>query len=287
MPIVTVPQLSRRGFIAASAALLPLRAAAQEARWALFSDTHIPADANDAYRGFQPVVNLTMAVRQAVRTKPEGVILCGDVARLEGKTEDYEAVKPLIAPLMETTPFAMAMGNHDDRENFWKGFGTSQKGMESIKNRHVVVLDPGPVRFVVLDSLISANTTPGLLGKAQRTWLSGWLPKNTDKPVILFVHHTLDDGDGSLLDAPRLFDIVKGVPSVKAIVYGHSHIYRYDIWEGIHLINLPAIGYNFRDSDPVGWVESVFTAKGGHFTLRAIGGNTEKDGQIARLVWRS
>ena len=287
MPLVTLPQVSRRGFLITGAAFLPLRAASAEARWALFSDTHIPADSNDSYRGFQPVVNLTMAVRQAVRTKPEGVIICGDVARLEGKIEDYEAVRLLIEPLTSATPVAMALGNHDDRENFWKGFGSNQKGMEPVKNRHVVVLDPGPVRFVMLDSLISANNTPGLLGKAQRTWLAGWLPKNTDKPVVVFVHHTLDDGDGSLLDAPRLFDIVKGVPQVKAIIYGHSHIYKYDQWEGIHLINLPAIGYNFRDGDPVGWIESVFTAKGGHFTLRAIGGNREKDGQTTRLVWRS
>lgn len=287
MPYVTLPQLSRRGFLAAGASVLSLRAAASEARWALLSDTHVPANANEAYRGFQPVVNLTMAVRQAARSKPEGVIICGDVARLEGHVADYEAVKTLIEPLTSTTPLAMALGNHDDRENFWTGFGANQKGMEPVKNRHVVVLDPGPVRFVLLDSLIKANTTPGLLGRDQRNWLAGWLRQSTDKPVIVFVHHTLDDGDGALLDAPRLFDILKGVPQVKAIIYGHSHIYKYDTWEGVHLINLPAVGYNFRDKDPVGWVESVFTAKGGQFTLHAIGGNTEKDGQVTRLEWRS
>lgn len=282
-----LPSLSRRGFLAGAASLPLSAASAAEARWALFSDTHIPADPSDGYRGFQPAVNLTAAVRQAVRTRPEGVVICGDVARLEGRLADYEALKPLLEPLTSTTPVAMALGNHDDRDNFWQALGSNQKGMETVRKRHVVVLDPGPVRFVILDSLIAPNTTPGLLGKDQREWLRVWLEKYATKPVIIFVHHTLDDGDGSLLDVPRLFEMVKGMRQVKAILYGHSHIYKYDTWEGIHLVNLPAIGYNFRDKDPVGWVESVFTPHGGSFTLHALGGNAEKDGQTTRLAWRA
>jgi hypothetical protein len=54
----------------------------------------------------------------------------------------------------------------------------------------------------------------------------------------------------------------------------------------MHLINLPAVGYNFNDGEPVGWVEASFTAEGGDFRLRAIGGNTEQDGKRVSLRWR-
>ena len=83
---------------------------------------------------------------------------------------------------------------------------------------------------------------------------------------------------------PRLFEIIKPVAAVKALVFGHSHVYQFTEREGIHLINLPAIGYNFNDSQPVGWVETHLTAQGGRFTLHAIGGNTEGDGRALAFL---
>ena len=41
--------------------------------------------------------------------------------------------------------------------------------------------------------------------------------------MILFFHHSLRDEDGELLDIPRLFDLIKPIAKVKALVYGHSH----------------------------------------------------------------
>ena len=105
--------------------------------------------------------------------------------------------------------------------------------------------------------------------------------------MILFFHHTLGDDDGDLLDVMWLFDLVKPVRKVKAIVYGHSHEYRSAELEGIHLINLPATAYNFNDDQPLGWVQARFTTDGGEFTLRAIAGNTRLDGRIEGFRWRS
>ena len=74
---------------------------------------------------------------------------------------------------------------------------------------------------------------------------------------------------------------------VKAVVYGHSHVYAFSEYKGIHQINLPATGYNFSDNDPVGWVEARLTAHGGEFVLHATAGNKDKDGTITKLAWRS
>jgi Icc protein len=97
----------------------------------------------------------------------------------------------------------------------------------------------------------------------------------------------MGDGDGDLLDVLRLFPIIKPVRKVKAIVFGHSHVYGYSQFEDIHLINLPAVGYNFSDAQPVGWVEACLRSDGGDFTLRAAGGNKDEDGQTTKLTWRS
>ncbi len=288
MPYLTLPPLSRRVFAAtfAGAAVTLLHSANAEMRWALLSDTHIPADPNDAYRGFKPTDNLKKVAAEVAAAKPEGALICGDLARLQGLSGDYEHLKSLLAPLSGAIPMALALGNHDDRKNFLAAFGTSQPGAQTIPHRHVLIIENPLARFIVLDSLIEPNSVPGFLGKAQRTWLANYLQTASDLPTLVFVHHTLDDNDGSLLDAPRLFDIIKDHRQVKAIVYGHSHHYGYETWQGIHLINLPAVGYNFNDREPVGWVDAILRRDGGTFTLRAFGGNTEANGKSTSLTWR-
>lgn len=288
MPFASLPSVSRRAFALSltGAGLSILRAQAPLERWALLSDTHIPADPSNGHRGFRPSDNLAKIIPQVVAANPESALICGDAARLKGEPGDYAVLKQLLSPLMEKAPVAIALGNHDDRKNFLAAFGPAPAGAQAVQNRHIVVLEGKAVRVVVLDSLITPDFTPGLLGRAQRQWLTQFLAMSDDRPTLLFVHHTLEDSDGALLDAPRLFDVIRPHRKVKAIFYGHSHVYRYDMWEHVHLINLPAVGYNFNDSQPVGWIDARFTAQGGTFTLRALAGNRERDGQTVELNWR-
>ena len=88
-----------------------------------------------------------------------------------------------------------------------------------------------------------------------------------------------------MLDAGRLFELIRPYPVVKAIVYGHSHVYEVQERQGISLINLPAVGYNFRDQDPVGWVEATLTSKGMDLTLHALGGDRSGDGAKRAVRW--
>jgi 3',5'-cyclic-AMP phosphodiesterase len=286
MPLISLPTISRRAFALAPLGIVMSRAAGESQHWALLSDTHIPANPEEAYRGFKPVENLKRVVPEVVAAKPEGALICGDLARLEGLKPDYEMLKSLVEPVVEKMPLALTLGNHDERRNFLGSFGGTQQGKQTVQGKHVVVVEGPVARFVMLDSLLHPNVTPGQLGRSQRNWLTEYLKTSSDKPTLIVVHHTLDDGDGSLVDFDRLFEIVKPSKKVKAIVYGHSHVYRYDVSDRIHLINLPAIGYNFADTQPVGWVDSTLTAQGGDFTLHAVGGNREKDGKTVSLKWR-
>ena len=288
MAMLTIPTLSRRQF---GAAAIPfgvslLRAAAPAARWALLSDTHIPADPENVYRGFRPVENLKKVTPAIQAWKPDAALICGDLVRLLGLPEDYAALRTLLSPVTDSAPVAYTLGNHDNRKNFLAAFG-KQSGAQAVPNRHVLVVETGPVRCIVLDSLIETNQTPGFLGKAQRTWLGQYLESASDMPTLVFVHHPPDDNDSSLHDAPRLFDLLRPQRKVKAIVFGHSHRYSFDTSEGLHLINLPALGYNFNDSEPIGWVESVLSREGGDFTLRACGGNLARNGKTVSLQWRT
>ena len=259
----------------------------EQARWAFLSDTHIAADAENNYRGHYPYRNLQETFTQIASDLPEGMIVTGDLARLTGQTEDYENFKGLMLPLVGRRPIYLALGNHDDRGNFLDVFESLADRNPTVKGKHIVTVDAGCARFILLDSLFATDQTAGLLGKAQRTWLERYLQTCDDKPVLLFFHHSLRDDDGDLLDIPRLFDLIKPIPKVKALVFGHSHEYGFSDFEGIHLINLPAVGYNFTDDQPVGWVEAQLTRSGVTFRLHAVGGHRPSDGRMERLSWRS
>lgn len=260
--------------------------AKETTHWAFLADTHIPADVDNNYRGFYPYQNLQKITPDITSISPEGVTIAGDLARLTGELGDYTNLKKLLSPLAEKTPVFMALGNHDNRDNFLKVFKENLGEKQPVKGKHVVVVNKAHVRLIMLDSLLYANKVPGLLGKAQRQWLETYLKKCDDTPTILCFHHTLGDDDGDLLDVLRLFRIIEPIRKVKAIVYGHSHAYRFSQFEGIHLINLPAVGYNFSDDQPVGWVEAHLRNQGGNFVLHAAGGNKELDGQTTQLTWR-
>jgi len=290
--------MSRRQFLHVSltvagglAVLAPRQACAQsdrkEVRWAFLSDTHIAADPENNYRGFYPYRNFEKAVSQLAADLPDGVVITGDLARLTGQMGDYENFRKLLTPVLGKRPICLALGNHDDRAVFLDVFEDHVGRAKPVNGKHVVAVEAGPVRFVLLDSLFATNQTMGLLGKAQRSWLQAFLSESDDKPVILFFHHTLGDGDGDLLDVMWLFDLVKPIRKVKAVVYGHSHEYKTSELDGIHLINIPATAYTFNDREPAGWVEAKLTADGGQFLLHALAGNTQLDGRIEGLRWRS
>jgi Icc protein len=289
--------MTRRGFLRAGLAaggafvLGPRRLGAQEGReqvrWAFLSDTHIAADPENNYRGFYPYRNLQKVLEWVRSDLPEGLVVTGDLARLTGQAGDYENFKRLMTPVIEKRPVCLALGNHDDRDNFTRAFQKPAGDKQPVKGKHIVVVNAGPVRSILLDSLFYVEKSPGLLGKAQRDWLADYLRTCDDRPTLLFLHHTLGDNDGDLLDVLRLFELVRPIRKVKALVYGHSHEYGYGELDGIHLINLPATGYNFSSAEPVGWVEANLTGTGGRFTLHAIDGNDDFDGFTKTLAWRS
>lgn len=297
MPGLYHSPIDRRSFLqmtsfgAAAVAVLGFRAGAAEAatglHLALLSDTHVPGDRKNGSRGFNPWENLKRIVPDVVTSRPDGVLLCGDAARLSGLPDDYRELKSLLEPVAAVSPIYIGLGNHDDRAEFLKVFPQSPKPGETVKDKHIFVIEHPLVRIVMLDSLYYVNKVAGFLGKEQRQWLAGYLPGHADRPILIFVHHTLGDGDGDLLDAERMFEILRPHRHVKAVFYGHSHVWEQTQRDGLQLINLPAVGYNFRDQDPVGWVQARVQADGVELTLHAIGGNTADDGKTYRVKWSS
>ena len=282
--------IDRRRFLRASLSALAvpiLQGAGSSANIALLSDTHIAADPNDSFRGFSPHANLRKAANMVAAAKPALLVVNGDLARSKGEMADYAAWNSYIDPLTESMPLVVSMGNHDDRENARKSLAKLSGDRKALVQKLVTVIDAGPCFFVMLDSLLVTGISPGLLGKAQRDWLSGWLAQPATKPIVIFVHHNPDgDSDIALLDADRLLSTLQTDRKVKALFFGHTHVYSTRKLDGLHLVNLPAVGYNFADGNPVGWTDALFSSSGVTLTLHAIAGELKDDGKTTRLAWR-
>jgi 3',5'-cyclic-AMP phosphodiesterase len=254
-------------------------------RWALISDTHCPADPKDVYRGFNPQENLRTTAAAAAKSPAQFCALTGDVARSQGLPADYDAFRELMAPVLDKMPVGLTTGNHDNRSNFDKAFSAAQGTRQQVARKRVIAFEWTDLRAVFLDSLLDTTVTPGQLGVAQRRWLADYA-RADQRPALLFLHHDMRGEDGSLVDAAQLLDIVTPLTQVKAVFYGHTHEYGVETRQGLHLVNVPSAAYNFRDQDPVGWMEMTISGARAELLLHATGGNTTMDGTKASLPWR-
>jgi len=283
--------IDRRSFLkqtlGAAACATLVRGAESQVRLALFSDTHIAADSGDRFRGFFPHTNLKQAVAQAAASKFDMLVVNGDLARQQGLAPDYRQFTFLTDPLAERLPMVVTLGNHDDRKNARSALIERAGEIQAVEQKLVSVIDAGPVKLILLDSLMATNVVAGQLGDSQREWLKQFLAAQGSKPVIVFVHHNPNSEDkNGLLDTEQLLAILAPSRQVKALVFGHTHVYAHENRDGLHLLNLPAVGYNFTDGHPVGWVEATFNDKGADLKLHAIAGETRDDGKVSSIVWR-
>jgi len=256
--------LSRREFLAGAAAagvslfLQPSRPSAPRetaSSWAWLADTHISRNPDESVRGTNMAGNLRRVVESLLAEQPDRALFNGDIAFEKGLPEDYEAFLKIIEPLKTNgIPMHFTPGNHDQRENFSSALEPTVAS--PLDGKRVAVLDDDGVHWVFLDSLDRVNAFSGRLGPAQLDWLTRELDAHSDCATIVCLHHHPEATAIGLKDADSFVDVVKARSQVKAVVFGHTHRYRRWTLEGLHFINLPAVGFWFSPTVPLGWLRA-------------------------------
>lgn len=302
MPI-SLPPLNRRNFLrgtlAAGAGLFLGRDAfSAEAeidphRFFLLSDTHIAADKTKAEKNTVMYNNLKQACTEllAEERRAAAVIVNGDCAYHTGEPADYANFLELIKPVREKgMPIHLAMGNHDRRENFWNAIPEQDAARKAVDGRQINVIDSPRATWIMLDSLDKTDVTPGVLGEKQLTWLKETLDAKTTKPVIVMVHHDPHDPArpkvSGITDTKEFLDIIVPRKQVKALIYGHTHVWNIKEREGMHCINLPTVAYVFKAGSANGWVDFKLAESGAELQLHCIDPKHEHHLQKVSLTWR-
>lgn len=301
MPI-HLPPFSRRAFLkrsmlaGAGLALAPSLTLAEQAAetesWALLSDPHIATDAARVVRGINMTGHL-IAVGKEVLERPErpaGLLICGDLAYNQGTPGDYAQLLTLLHPMRAAgLPMHLALGNHDHRTNFWTALPAEDPTPRPVADKQTALLQTRKLNWFMLDSLEKTRQTPGELGAAQLHWLQTTLDAHPAKPAVIFVHHNPGSAEntGALKDTAALLEVIRPRRQVKAWIFGHTHVWKLaEDSSGIHLVNLPAVGYVFRPDAPSGWVHATVRDDGLSVELRSLDGQHPDHGRKFNLAWR-
>ncbi|MGA2179564.1 MAG: metallophosphoesterase [Verrucomicrobiota bacterium] len=301
---VTLSQLTRREFLKRAAlagaafALAPQSHAGLFSKsrdkntFAFFSDTHIAADATLKHSHVNMADNLAACVRElaAWPVKPATVIVNGDLAFNSGLPEDYATFGELIEPVRALAPIHLSLGNHDERENFWKAFPHDATRQSSTLHRQAIVFASDRANWFLLDSLDVTDTAPGEFGTAQLNWLARELAARPDKPAILVGHHNLQapGATSGLKDTAAFEELFARHRQVKAFIFGHTHNWHVEQHvSGVQLVNLPPTAYVFKEGRPSGWVRATLARDGAEFELRSLDPQHPEHAQVKQLQWRN
>jgi 3',5'-cyclic AMP phosphodiesterase CpdA len=177
-------------------------------------------------------------------------LFTGDLAD-RGAPAAYQALRETLAALQ--VPYRLALGNHDDRDNFQRAFPEAPRDEHGFVQ---TVVSTGAGDVMVLDTLEPGQASGGFCARRQ-AWLGARLAEATGRPVILFMHHPpLDIGIPSLdriglVDKRGFAEVVAGAEveagtgagasGVRHIFFGHVHRPVSGSWRGIPYTSLRSL----------------------------------------------
>lgn len=183
-------------------------------------------------------VDTAAALRHAVERvlqiepRPVAVLITGDLVDA-GHPAEYAQLRELLQPLVDTgLPLALLPGNHDARAPLREAFSgvagvhCGEAGAAAIQ----YALDlPGPLRLVVLDSLVEGRPEGGL-DDARLAHAEALLAERPDLPTLVALHHPPHATGLAVMDGMALqhggagFEtLIARHPQVQRVVCGHLH----------------------------------------------------------------
>lgn len=198
------------------------------------SDTHITRAGALLSGQIDSAAALRHAVARVlqIRPRPVAVLISGDLVDA-GHPDEYAHLRELLTPLMDASlPLALLPGNHDARGPLQEAFAglpdvhSGEPGAASIQ----YALDlPGPLRLVVLDSLMPGRPEGGF-DEARLAQAQALLAARPDVPALVALHHPPHATGLAVMDTMSLkagltgFEtLIQAHPQVQRVVCGHLH----------------------------------------------------------------
>ncbi|RZL36827.1 MAG: phosphodiesterase [Rubrivivax sp.] len=198
------------------------------------SDTHVTHRGRLLSGRVDTAAALSHAVARVLqlRPRPVAVLISGDLVDA-GHPAEYAHLRELLQPLLDAgLPLALAPGNHDAREPLQQAFcglpgvHCGEPGAAALQ----YALDlPGPLRVVVLDSLVAGRPEGGF-DEASLAQAEALLAERPDLQTLVALHHPPHATGLAVMDTMSLQQGLAGFealiarhPQVQRVVCGHLH----------------------------------------------------------------
>lgn len=227
-------------------------------------DTHLHSDTTETLRK-------VVAEVARIQPRPDFAIVSGDLTNA-GDEASYGVLRSELERM--GMPLVCAIGNHDTREGFYRGYLGRTEALDAPYDHDTVLAG---VHVITLDSTIPGSIGGDLDG-AQFDWLQAALDRHTDLPRLIVIHHppALDDLPSDtpwrmlpVATSQRLAAMLAD-QRVAGILSGHIHHDRFSAWHGIPLI----VGHGLHAATDIldpDYLRMVRSAGFGLGTLRASG----------------
>jgi 3',5'-cyclic-AMP phosphodiesterase len=191
------------------------------------SDIHFLREYMKAEDGYNSIFNsMTNPISQIKRVLGkidkdtlDFIIITGDLVE-SGDSEDYKILKENLDDLFEGIPYIVTLGNHDNKKAFYKGW--FNKELKDIP--YNTTMEIGNLKIISFDNSEYHNNN-GTITLDRCNWLREELKKDTDKDVILMLHHHLLKNQFNLppVSFDKDFEDIVNESSIIGIFSGHTH----------------------------------------------------------------
>jgi 3',5'-cyclic-AMP phosphodiesterase len=237
----------------------PLKARYQLAQ---ITDCHLLASADGEYQQIKPAAHLAAIVASLCQTKPDAVLLTGDVTQ-DHSADSYQLLAQLMSPLK--CPVFCLPGNHDDVAELAK------LSLQPPFRPHRS-LQLGNWQLLLLNT--KGDTPAGVFPHSQQQWLQTQCQQSSASAIWLFCHHhplalhCFIDQHGQQQQA-QLWQAIAAQPRIKGLAHGHAHYAYHTEYQQISVVGCPASSVQFLpttdwqtvDGGPQ-WCDWTFAADG-------------------------
>ena len=165
-----------------------------------------------------PLIQIKNSLNKINLSEIDFIIITGDLVE-SGTSEDYEILKYELENLLGEIPYIITLGNHDNKEAFYKGWFNKE-----CNEPYNTINDIDGLRIIGFDNSIYKNSD-GFISKEQYEWINKQLKTDCKKDTILMLHHHLlkDQFTTPSIDFDDSFEEVINSSDIIGIFTGHTH----------------------------------------------------------------
>ncbi len=233
-------------------------------RFAHISDTHLASLSSPpegvmaklASRGGDQLASLKLALDEIAAERPDFLIMTGDLCH-EGDEGDYAALRALLDERLPGLPVMAALGNHDIRGAFKRGFLGDESGGDS---PYFDSAEIGDIRVISLDTAFEKKLT-GRIDDSQMEKLEKLISQPAGGGNIIIFHNPVcaELAHSGMELTPDFERVLRG-GRVLGLFNGHVHRACFGLAAGVPHFTAPSLAFNIEVRGP----DCIYHARGGY-----------------------